>query len=225
MLQKPADDQGDRLAAMERELKRMREATHQESVEQALKQVRSLASKPTVSGTVLVASIENLVDTAMRTGHAQAQAYKMSLRAVAEFEGSPEIRSLVLSLFGDATAKRLTKIVDDWRKTVPKTAPPTSSPSSPSHIASVSPVLAPMQQLQAPPGYLPSPLQHPNYSYPVPPSYYGSPPAYYSSRGGRRGRGRGYSQQQGGQKLACFVCGEGHLARDCPKKFVGQPQA
>ena len=53
---------------MEEEIKRLRAAT-QESAASALKQVRYLAVKSTVSGLVLLAAIDHLVDVALHTGH------------------------------------------------------------------------------------------------------------------------------------------------------------
>ena len=74
------------MDALEQELKKLKEAGGHNTTEAALGQVRALALRSTTTNTVLVASLENLADTAAANNHPEAANYKMVLRVCRDSE-------------------------------------------------------------------------------------------------------------------------------------------
>ena len=183
---------------------------HKHGVDDALKNVRTLASRPKLTSPgVLIASLEVLVDCASASGHPEKEFYQKALTACRQHEEHPDLCGLCLKLIGSSDDKKIANSVAEWVKACRKSDNVTvkenkeEPPKSPSSSY----------------GYIPH-----GYPAPYPPPFYpyGSPvlppfgPSTFSP--GRRGRPQGPSM--GGKKKLgpCFYCKElGHLVNDCPK--------
>ncbi len=115
-----AKENTDRLSLLEAELKELKAAQGQETVDQALSQVRVLALRSTTSNAVLLAGMETLSDTAYKVGHKHAEHYKMCLKACKEHEGDGKLQGLVTKLVGSEEAKKVNASLDAWRKALRK---------------------------------------------------------------------------------------------------------
>ena len=76
-------------------------------VEEAIRQLNVLAGRPKLtSPAVIIAAVESLVDVATRTSHKDLEYYCKALQACRRFEGSPDLCSLCLRLFGSHEYKK-----------------------------------------------------------------------------------------------------------------------
>ncbi|VDI69358.1 Hypothetical predicted protein [Mytilus galloprovincialis] len=97
------------LAEMEKHLDGMRNQQHADKVDEALKHVKVLASRPKLtSACVLLASLEVLVDCALKAGHNETEYYSKVLQACRHYEDNPD--------GGSVKKLRFHPDIPDWEK-------------------------------------------------------------------------------------------------------------
>ena len=189
MLQ-PAEDDGDRLTSIEKELKRLREGNAHSSVDAALGQVRALALRSSTDNAVLVAALETLADLAAAHSHEDAQQYKLVLKACQDSEALGPLHGLINKLIGTDMAKKIASSLEGWKKSLKRDDGKTPQ--------------------------RPQPQQQGNHQPPMMGGFYpGPPPPPWAQFGNFRGRGRG--RPQGAYRTKrCFLCNSpDHLVMEC----------
>lgn len=186
---------------------------HQQSVDDALRNVRTLAARPKlVSPGVLIAALEALVDSACVGNHPDQDFFKKSLIACRQYEEHPDLCALCLKLLGSSDDRKIASSVAEWMKSCSKKDSMKERDCREEKEKSVN--FVPYSPL-APQGY-------PLYSPPFLP--FGSPvapppgPGYF----GNANKYTGGQKTPNKKKGPCFYCKEpGHVVRDCPK-FSGK---
>ncbi|VDI00400.1 Hypothetical predicted protein [Mytilus galloprovincialis] len=106
-----------RLKEMEKHLDGMRNQQHADKVDEALKHVRVLASRPKLtSACVLLASLEVLVDCALKAGHNETEYYSKVLQACRHYEDNPDVCNLCLRLLGSSEDRKISSAIAEWSK-------------------------------------------------------------------------------------------------------------
>ena len=207
------------MAAMEEELKSLREDPH-ESVDALLGQARRLVGK--VEGDRAVSLAESIAEVAATTKHKLKDFYKEALRLVKEQEASPDLKSLLVSLYGSADAQKASNAYTAWKKTLKiegrlESSAPAATPAA--AAAAAWPVNPPA---------LPGPQLHPQMAYAGFPPYpmfgmYGA--QYPPAPGAQFPPGPPRRRSTGSKKRGnCFTCGKpGHHAAECKGKGAGSP--
>lgn len=75
-----------------------------------------MVERARVDNSVLIAAVAQLVDSAMRTDHPEKEAFRQYLRACRELEESPGLQRLIITLMGDATAKKVSQALETVKK-------------------------------------------------------------------------------------------------------------
>ncbi|CAG2207256.1 unnamed protein product [Mytilus edulis] len=106
-----------RLKEMEKHLDGMRNQQHADKVDEALKHVRVLANRPKLtSACVLLASLEVLVDCALKAGHNETEYYSKVLQACRHYEDNPDVCNLCLRLLGSSEDRKISSAIAEWSK-------------------------------------------------------------------------------------------------------------
>ncbi|CAG2212994.1 unnamed protein product [Mytilus edulis] len=106
-----------RLKEMEKHLDGMRNQQHADKVDEALKHVRVLANRPKLtSACVLLASLEVLVDCALKAGHNETEYYSKVLQACRHYEDNPDVCNLCLRLLGSTEDRKVSSAIAEWSK-------------------------------------------------------------------------------------------------------------
>ena len=167
-------------------------------MEAALSQVRALALRTTTDNAVLVAALEALADTAAAHNHADADQYKLVLKACRDSEALGPLHGLINKLIGTEMAKKIATSLEGWKKALKKEGPQANSNN---------------QQQQASSG---SRTGSQGFMPPGPFGPYGGPPPHWPPFGNFRGRGRG--RPQGPRPRTCYYCkSPDHLLMECPQ--------
>ena len=96
---------------------------HRQSVDDALRNVRTLAARPKlVSPGVLIAALEALVDSASVGNHPDQDFFKKSLIACRQHEEHPDLCGLCLKLLGSSDDRKIASSVAEWMKSCSKKA-------------------------------------------------------------------------------------------------------
>ena len=194
-----------RLKEMEKHLDGMRNQQHADKVDEALKHVRVLASRPKLtSACVLLASLEVLVDCALKAGHNETEYYSKVLQACRHYEDNPDVCILCLRLLGSNEDRKISSAIAEWSKNK-KYDSKAEKEKEPRVGQSVN-LLQDQQQIPYfyPPYPAPMPMGH-NYPGQVLPPLMGP-----------RGPGPRHRFQR--VRGACFFCQEiGHYVNNCPK--------
>ncbi|CAC5370303.1 unnamed protein product [Mytilus coruscus] len=106
------------MRGMRQDLDALKNKSKDMLVDEALQNVRTLASRPKLTSNprVLLAAIEMLVDSANKADHKDSDMYQKSLSTCRKYEEHPDFCGLVLKLFGSQEDKRISSLVADWAK-------------------------------------------------------------------------------------------------------------
>ncbi|CAC5414081.1 unnamed protein product [Mytilus coruscus] len=106
-----------RLKEMEKHLDGMRNQQHADKVDEALKHVRVLASRPKLtSACMLLASLEVMVDCALKAGHNETEYYSKVLQACRHYEDNPDVCNVCLRLLGSSEDRKISSSIAEWSK-------------------------------------------------------------------------------------------------------------
>ena len=115
---KGGGDMESRLTRLEQNFDDMRQKQCSERVADALKNVRILAGRPKLtSPSVLLASMEVLVEAALKAGHSDTDFFSKALQACRQYENIPDLCNLCLKLFGSSEDKKISSAIAEWVKT------------------------------------------------------------------------------------------------------------
>ena len=104
---------------MENNLQSLKTNKKEAQVEDALRHIRLLASRPKLTAPhVLVAAIESLVEIATKASHKESFFFFFikSLSYCRKYEDADDLCGLALKLFGSAEDKNTASAVSDWAK-------------------------------------------------------------------------------------------------------------
>ena len=190
---RPHKDMEDRLLAMEDSFNSFKAQKREMQVEESLRHIRILASKPKLTAPhVLIAAVESLVEVATKASHKELDYFVKSLSYCRKYESSDDLCGLALKLFGSAEDKKIATAVNEWAKGRKYEGPQDSHKIEQNNFL-------PMFPNGFTPPFLP--YNMPPYPFPF-------------HRGNGRGRGRGSRSN----KSSCFYCKEdGHFVSNCPK--------
>jgi hypothetical protein len=197
----------EQLQSMRTDLEALKSRREGLQVDEALSNVRSLASRPNLtSPNVLMAAIETLIEVANKANYKDASMFSKAYATCKRYEENEDFCGLVLKLFGSQEDKKIASIIADWAKAKKYEEGEKGKGKQKENFGVP---MGPYPQFAFPAPYnvqMPSPLMG---AYPFPsmqPSYQGSRPM----RQGFKGKGK-----QGG---TCFYCKEpGHFVSNCPK--------
>ncbi|KAJ8300066.1 hypothetical protein KUTeg_021585 [Tegillarca granosa] len=106
-----------RVKKMEESLVSLKSKQAGDRVEEALKNVRVLAGRPKLtSPSVLLASLEVLVENAAKAGHNETAYFTKAQQTCRQYEDNVDKCSLCLKLLGSSEDKKISSIVADWAK-------------------------------------------------------------------------------------------------------------
>lgn len=221
-----------RLKQMEDQVKTISGQSAEGQVEECLKHVRILASRPNLTQShVLLAAIETLVGVAVKVNYKESEYFSKAFTHCKKFEDSKDLCNLTMKLFGSAEDKRIANVVADWMKGKKYESSPKKrqSKENVSYEADVKPNDWNFS------GTLGTSNKPPQFTYPQPYGYNGVfPPPYmfppgfgnFPSGPVQSGPFQGASPRpfgRGGRpsyarRGRCHFCkGEGHYIAECPK--------
>jgi hypothetical protein len=189
--------QVDGMEDIQKQLLRLQQQQEKGNVENLLAQVRTLAMRPHTENDLLIASLENLSDAANLYNHADAETFKLALKACRENSASGKLHGLVIKLLGTDAAKKAQVAIEGWRKAAQKASKEKDNPT-PNKSIPVTGHNVGSPQFPQNPWYSPFP----------------TPFGQFAPRPLGRGRGRGMRPYMPRQ---CLICKSGdHLVSACP---------
>ena len=204
--------EGETPQAMEGRMRMLEETItnmNKNNTEEALKNVRTLASRPKLTSPgVLIAAMEVLVENATKSGHPELPYYSKALSACRQYEEHPDVCNLCLKLLGSNEDKKISSTIADWVKS----GKPEASKKDKEDEASKA------QVNHMPPAYYPYPHFFPHGMNMMPqggPMMGAMMPPFPNFGGQWRGQ---RPRSPRGNRGACYYCKEqGHLVSNCPK--------
>jgi hypothetical protein len=107
----------EQLKSMRSDLDALRSRRETMQVDEALSNVRSLASRPNLtSPDVLMAAIETLIEISNKNNCKDAHMFSKSYAICKRYEQNEDFCGLVLKLFGSQEDKKIANIVAKWAK-------------------------------------------------------------------------------------------------------------
>ena len=107
----------EQLQSMRSDLEALKSRREGLQVDEALSNVRSLASRPNLtSPNVLMAAIETLIEVANKANYKDASMFSKAYATCKRYEENEDFCGLVLKLFGSQEDKKIASIIADWAK-------------------------------------------------------------------------------------------------------------
>ncbi|KAJ8302605.1 hypothetical protein KUTeg_019001, partial [Tegillarca granosa] len=104
-------------SSMEKSVSDLASEKSQLKVDDALREVRVLASRPKLTQPhVLIAALENLVDVATKVGHKDSDFFSKALLACRRYDDEGDVCGLCMKLIGSAEDKKVASAVNEWAK-------------------------------------------------------------------------------------------------------------
>lgn len=154
---------------------------------------------------MLLASLEVLVDCALKAGHSDTEYFSKALQACRQFEDNPDVCNLCLKLLGSSEDKKISATIAEWAKNKKYDSKVVEKEKEPKVSQNVN--IIPDQQNM--------PFLYP--PYPSPMSFGSAYPGavFPPFMGARRPNFRPRFLRKRG---TCFFCNEsGHYVNNCPK--------